>query len=311
MVVRNGGGRPETLFGTPGRDELFGGGGNDLLYGGRTTNWYDPDRDDTLDGGTGSDRIYGGFGNDLIRWSVGEETVYGGGDTDTLDLSRAREGADLSLGGFASLNRGATDLWLVEDVEIVIGTRFGDDLLAYSYHATSFYGGAGGDTLTGGYMVDRLVGGGGSDRLLGDGGSDRLYGGAGGDHMFGDEGDDRLYGGGGGDTFYGGDGNDTLYGGSGRDLFFVRAGDVLQGGGGGDSFDFGDFWNGAATITDFAPNRGDQIALPGNNTYNTLDDILADATERNGTTTLHLFDNFTIILEGVTRAELTEDSFYF
>ncbi|RYG89967.1 hypothetical protein EU803_15220 [Loktanella sp. IMCC34160] len=70
----------DTIYGGSGTysDKLYGGAGNDLIYGGAGH--------DTITGSNGNDTLYGDAGNDLIYGGSGD-VIYGGDDSDTIDIS--------------------------------------------------------------------------------------------------------------------------------------------------------------------------------------------------------------------------------
>lgn len=138
-----GGADDDRLIGGAGHDHLFGEIGDDLLQGGSG--------DDVLDGGRGNDRLEGGAGSDIASFS-------------TLNTS-----VSVNLGtGVAVSSVGASTL---TGIEQVLGSRFGDTLIAGAAAAV-LMGGGGDDQLTGGQGGDTLVGGLGADRLSGGGGAD-------------------------------------------------------------------------------------------------------------------------------------------
>lgn len=313
MAIRNGTARADTLFGTSGEDRLFGGKGNDLIYGGKTSNWYDTDAGDLIDGGAGNDRLYGGYGNDTFIAGTGADEFYGFTGNDTLDYSKAKSGIGLTIGGFAAFNSGSAMNDYAEMVETVIGTRFADTIELAGWNDEgkgALFGGGGDDNLTGGYTADRLVGAAGADTLYGEGGKDRLLGMKGADLLYGGDGEDLLYGGDGADTLYGGDGKDSLYGGAGRDRIKLGGDDIIFGGKGADSFETDYFDFDRVRIKDFDVKSGDRIVLGGSDRYKTFEDVMADATEKRGTTTITFFDDAVLILEGVKKADLSADDFY-
>ncbi len=132
------GGRPATIIGTSGPDQLTGTPNSDVILGG--------DGDDVIDSGDGDDRVCAGAGDDLVngragsdklRGELGDDRVRGGKAKDKLD---GGEGADELDGGG------------------------GPDKLK---------GGPGDDQLQGGSGKDRLEAGSGSDLCDGGGGKDK------------------------------------------------------------------------------------------------------------------------------------------
>lgn len=121
-------GKPATIIGTNGRDNLRGtsgadvimglggadvidaGGGNDLVCAGSG--------DDLVFGGTWNDRLIGGSGDDDLRGGSGKDRLYGGDGADQLhgergvDYLRGNAGADQLFGtpGEDTFNSGASDV---------------------------------------------------------------------------------------------------------------------------------------------------------------------------------------------------------
>ena len=185
--VLAGGGGPDSLRGGQGNDELRGDGGDDRIFG------ESADGDDVVSGGEGADEIYASTGADVYGGGSGFDLVWYGSATErpaarvvvSLGGPAGNDGADLDGDGDADEHQTVSD-----DVESLIGTRFGD-------------------ILTGSPGADELHGGAGSDRLMGGGGNDRLYGNVIGRDQFAD-GNDHMDGGPGADTFQGGAGRDTV-----------------------------------------------------------------------------------------------------
>jgi peptidoglycan/xylan/chitin deacetylase (PgdA/CDA1 family) len=193
-------GRPATIVGTAGDDNLSGTVRADVIWGGGGN--------DTVAAGAGDDLVCGGPGRDSVRGEGGADTLLGGGDDDTLDGGSADDslyggpGADHLLGGMGNdLLSGAED----------------DDLLDGGPEDDTLNGGPGEDSLGGGPGADRLFGGSGSDALSGGLGNDTLLGGSGLDFLAGGDDGDQLWGGEDNDALDGGNGTDTCDGGPGLD----------------------------------------------------------------------------------------------
>jgi Ca2+-binding RTX toxin-like protein len=230
----------ENLSGTPFADTLIGDGNANWLWGSAATiavDWISASNDDHLDGQGG---------NDLLTVGIGNHTLIGGADNDTLNFSE-NGGAEPDI---------AVALWenLAQDTGAGIWTLSGIENL---------FGGIGNDSLEGD-DVDNIIGGSlGDDALFGYGGNDTLYGDGyiyvdnaqvvhtevdagsegGNDQLFGGGGNDILYGGAGNDFLQANAGNDILYGGSGNDYLGGGTGDDLLDG--GDGYDRASFSNGA------------------------------------------------------------------
>ncbi|MES0883004.1 calcium-binding protein [Roseibium sp. SCP14] len=156
------------------------------------------DYDDVFNGGNGDERFIMRGGND---------TVNGGGGTDTIRFDRSGMGA--------------------VTVNLTNGVATG-----------SFDGNAFSHTLSGIEIVrgsidhnDEITGSDSDETFWGKGGNDTLSGLAGNDMLFGEDGDDDISGGADEDTLDGGDGNDTLTGNRGNDTLLGGAGDDMLDGG--------------------------------------------------------------------------------
>lgn len=257
-----------------GEDTVSTGAGSDRLLGGGGS--------DTLDGGSGDDTIKGGNGSDTLTGGFGDDTLDGGKGKDTAVYVDAPSGVEVDLAGDAG---------------------------------GSSSGGGGVDTLTGienlcgSEFKDRLFGDGGRNVLEGKGGKDLLVGRGGKDELIGGNGPDRLKGGGGADTLDGGRGNDKLKGGAGSDSLSGGAGsDILTGNKGADTFVF-EGERGDDRITDLALGE-DQIDIRVAS-LSSFDQILDATTDESGGARIDLNANSTVLLEGVTKAELTADLFGF
>jgi Ca2+-binding RTX toxin-like protein len=193
----------DTVMGGGGDDSIIGGAGDDLLLGNVG--------DDTLEGGEGNDTLQGGLGNDVLVGGIGVDTLQGDegddrfvvdalGEADALidgglgfdvvDFSGTQAGVVFGFG--VGLGAGVPAANPFVNVEGVIGTDFGDTLVADALAGSLLVGGAGDDLLQGGAGSDTLDGGEGNDTLRGDAGSDVLRGGAGVDTLLGEDGDDRI-----------------------------------------------------------------------------------------------------------------------
>ncbi len=134
-------GRPATITGTPGSDDIEGTPGPDVIAarGG----------DDDIEGRAGDDLICAGRGDDRMDGGRGVDRIFG------------HRGADAMRGG-------------ADDDRLKAGT--GDDRVRGGKDADRLRGGSGDDDLEGGGGSDRLKGGGDRDRLSGDSGRDTLDG---------------------------------------------------------------------------------------------------------------------------------------
>ncbi|MBQ0809475.1 calcium-binding protein [Roseovarius sp.] len=292
--------------GIPG-EEIVGTDGDDSLIG--TVN------DDTLAGGTGNDNIdSGGGGNNNISGSDGNDTLFGGPGDDSIGGG---------LGNDTIFGNNGND---------VLGAGFGNDFVSGGNGNDVVAGGAGDDTLEGGEGNDSMSGSFGNDLIFGNGGADDIGGGTGRDTIDAGAGNDRVGGGEGDDSIDGGDGNDflagggrddTIDGGAGNDTINAGAGnDVITGGAGSDQFVFASFFDGEAdVITDFEdgldsffirrfdPDTGlENINNGGNGLAGFVTAMNIIDTDAGAQMTVN---GNTILVEGITAAQLTVDDFQF
>jgi serralysin len=283
--------------GTADNDTLIGSEGNDFLGGGLGN--------DSFEGGGGNDSIAASDGNDLAFGGTGNDNIGGGVGNDTLD---GNEGDDTIGGGFGadSVSGGAGN-------DVVAGGA-GDDTLE---------GGEGNDNMSGSFGNDSIDAGDGADDIGGGTGRDTIDAGAGDDRVGGGEGNDSILGGDGNDFLAGGGRDDTLNGGAGNDTINAGAGnDVITGGADADQFVFSSFFDGEAdVITDFEdsidrvvirtidPDTGAANINSGGNglagfvaAMNIIDTAAGAQMTVNGNT---------ILVEGITAAQLTVDDFQF
>lgn len=160
---------------------ILGGSGNDVVEGG--------DGPDSISGDTGNDLITGGAGADTIAPGLGTDGVDGGPDRDTLRYSSAGGPMLVDLKSGVALGQGPDQF---DNVENVIGSRFGDDLRGNGL-VNRILGGDGADVLRGRDARDFLFAGGGGDVVYSyDGVLDHVSGGPGFDRAHVDRGLDRV-----------------------------------------------------------------------------------------------------------------------
>ncbi|WP_419900133.1 hypothetical protein [Roseomonas sp. USHLN139] len=172
------------------------------------------------------------------------------------------------------------------------------------------YGNLNDDSLNGGAGDDLLDGGIGNDQLRGEDGNDTLNGGSGTDVLDGGAGDDILNGGDDADLITGGAGADTIDGGAGGDMLNIGFGnDIVAGGADGDTFVIV-AGGGTTTITDFdLGDRLERIDLRAFGSITEFNDLaIADTLQG---ARLDLGNGTTLILSGITAAELKTDQFIF
>jgi Ca2+-binding RTX toxin-like protein len=287
----------DTLSGLDGDDRLEGRGGNDQLSGGAG--------DDTLDGGDGDDRISASDGNDIVFGGPGNDNIGGGLGNDTID---GGDGDDIIGGGFGA--------------DSITGGN-GNDVVAGGADNDTLSGGDGNDSMSGSFGNDLIFGGAGNDDIGGGTGRDTIDAGAGDDRVGGGEGDDDISGGDGNDFLAGGGRDDIIDGGTGDDTINAGAGnDVITGGAGADVFVFSSFFDGEAdVITDFEdgidsffirrfdPDTGfENINNGGNGLAGFVTAMNIIDTDAGAQMTVN---GNTILVEGITAAQLTLDDFTF
>lgn len=196
------------------------------------------------------------------------------------------------------------------------GLTFDFDAGAEAYDYRVSIGGGKPDRLAGGADRDYLFGLAGNDRLFGYAEDDLLYGDRGNDLLVAGAGMDLLDGGGGNDRLFGGADNDGLRGGGGNDYLDEGAGhgmleggrgdDVLVGGQGPDAFVV-DRMSGNDVVKDFTAGPGmfDHLAIGGGLTWEDLSFEDTSAGVRVS------WQGGSVLLEGVTKAELAQDDFMF
>lgn len=143
---------------------IFAGDGNDTILGGAGNDWV-------LDG-AGEDLISAGAGGNDISWSPGNDTILGGAEGDRLNYRNSPAGIN-KPDGRRQIHVGASEVDIYSGIEGIIGSELadtiiidtaddqvrylsgegGDDTLTVHSHigdsSSSFYSGAGADTITG------------------------------------------------------------------------------------------------------------------------------------------------------------------
>src|SRR5262249_36775124 len=159
-----------------------------------------------------------GAGNDIFNFTIGDgaDTVDGGADVDTLNIS-GTTGNDVLNAVFNGIAITSFENGTVTNIESIIANMLGGtDTLNFAAStanvtvdpstgtASGFTSIAGFENFTGGTGNDSLIGDALANVLNGGGGNDILVGGAGADTLNGDAGTDRLTGGAGNDALNGG-----------------------------------------------------------------------------------------------------------
>ncbi|WP_162247932.1 cadherin domain-containing protein [Devosia sp. Root413D1] len=230
----------DTIGGAGGDDALSGEEGDDILTGGAGADW--------LHGSEGNDTLNGGDDNDYLMGGAGADALNGGAGTDSVSYFWSEAGVSFDTAAAASTYGGDALGDTFADLEIFIGSDFGDAITVH-FNGTTIHAEAGDDvvTVTGvGSLVhgdggdDIITGGTGIDTIFGDDGDDTIHAGDGADSLQGSAGNDEIHAGAGDDWAGGDDGDDILYGDDGVDYLSGGLGaDSLFGGAGNDRFTYG------------------------------------------------------------------------
>lgn len=317
-----GGGDNDTLAGGNGNDTLIGDGGKDTLKGGNNN--------DVLDGVKKNDNLKGGAGNDTLLGGEGKDKLDGGGQMDVLiggvGNDKLKGGADADVFEFfASLLPGDADTIkdfdLSEDLirivdanplsfaDLTISSVSGGAEVAYADWSVKLDGVNAASLSSAQFDFDTPDGTNGDDTIVGTNGADTLIGGAGDQVLDGQKDADKLKGGDGRDTLFGGKGADELLGGKGKDLLVGGKGkDKLTGGKGDDVFEFlpEELAGDADRIKDFA--LAEDLVRIQSATDLSFGDLVLKARD-NGTKVL--LDDWSVLLEGVDKADVSADLFDF
>jgi len=286
-----------------------------------------------------TDTLVGTGVSDVVKGSVNQlsdlDRIDGGGGIDTLQISTVSASLGAAkLVGLTSIERiefiGGGNLALSLDAAAV-GQATGDvltvvfgtsalslDVAAVGSAGQVFLEGTGLVTLRNfaGQVVSvvdgftgNVLGGNADDVLNGGSGADTLDGAIGDDNISGGSGADVLSGGAGNDAIVGGEGSDTIDGGTGFDLLTLDGGDVVAGGAGSDTFVIS-AGSGEITLNDFARSdmleRIDLRAFASATSYAALTITTVGTDAR-----INLGGGRTVLIKGVTGAQLNPDNFVF
>jgi len=289
--------------------------------------YYGTSGDDTFTGTDANEEIYG---------SAGADTIDGGAGRNAIRYTLSEEGVSVNLATNVNTGGHAEGDHLT-NISQVFGSHF-DDVIVGDDGNNGLYGFGGNDHLEGGAGDDWLNAyGSGSDYLDGGTGNDTVRyrwassavtvdltdqsnntGDAAGDvyvsienimgtdkhsdHLTGDANANKIYGYGGNDTIFGGAGDDTLLGGDGDD--------TMEGGADSDTFYFrSDFGN--DIITDFVAGAGTDDVLQFSETFESVAEVLAAASDVGSDTVIYVDDSTSITLKNVSVADLHADDFDF
>ena len=193
----------DTVTAATGADTIVAGAGADTVNAGSG--------DDQITGGAGLDELNGGAGADTFNYGagefVGDETVSGGSEVDTVVLSDNETITDAEFtnksgleaittgNGTNSLTLEANAAAATENLTVTGGTGVDTVDASALGEAVTINGGDGADILTGSALADSISGEVGNDSIVGGAGADTLLGGAGDDTIVGAQDDALLDGG--------------------------------------------------------------------------------------------------------------------
>ena len=150
-------GKPATIVGTMGNDELEGTPGDDVIVG--------LGGDDIIRGKGGNDTICGFNGDDIMHGGPGDDVMLGGYGSDWVSYETATSGVEVNLIQLWAFgeNQGLDEF---RSVENAIGSSW-DDHLEGNLGPNTLIGGPGADLIDGLYRDSNdLRGGDGDDRIL-------------------------------------------------------------------------------------------------------------------------------------------------
>ena len=130
------------------------------------------DNANKLWGGAGYDVINAAGGDDFIEGGAGGDTIDGGPGVDTLSYVNSNDRVRVQLDAIAQTSTGNEDGHAegdrITNIEIIVGSNFGDRILARGNDGNQLFGGGGNDRIIAGGGSDLVVGGPGADTLDGD-----------------------------------------------------------------------------------------------------------------------------------------------
>lgn len=255
-----GSGFNDVLAGNSGNNILIGGLGTDQLTyaaaaAGVTVNLATLTAQNTVGDGTdtisGFENLTGSAFNDIltgdnnanvIEGLAGDDTLTGGGGTDTVSYANAASAVTVDLGIATAQNTAGAGTDTISGFENLTGSAF-NDKLSGDASANVIDGGAGNDVVEGLGGDDTLTGGSGTDTVTyrsassavtvslatgaaqntGGAGTDTL---SGFENLTGSDYDDSLTGDAAANTLSGGSGSDTLSGGAGNDILYAVGQDI-------------------------------------------------------------------------------------
>ena len=318
-AVDNGAGN--TIFLGDG-SESIGGAVGDTILGGSGANQF-------LDGHLGHQSITGGTAGNEMIWGAATDTVRGGGGNETIagvpgETTFGSSGANVFInatGGNQSVlggSAGNDSVWTAAGDTIhgggnnatvggiagvtMVGGTGGNQFFDASQGHQSVLGGSGGNETIWGAATDTITGGSAGNETIGGVAGESVTGGAANTVIDASAGSQWIALGGGNSTVSGG-AHDTILGSSGS-----GSAHIAFAGGNETLWDNGSTTSGHDSVTNFSQAVGDRVSLATAN--DTVSAVLASATsDLGGNVVLHLQDNSSITLVGVTPLMLNSGFF--
>jgi hypothetical protein len=273
---------------------LGGSGGNETIWGALT---------DTITGGSGGNETIGGVSGETILGGSGAN-VFIAAMNGNMSIVGGAAGNESVWAGAGDTIRGGSDNETIGGVpnDTVIGGSGGNEFIDGSLGHQSILGGSGGNETIWGAATDTITGGSAGNETIGSVAGESVTGGAANTVIDASAGNQWIALGGGNSTVSGG-AHDTVLGASGS-----GSAHIAFAGGNETLWDSGSTTSGHDSVTNFSQAAGDRVSLA--TATDTVGAVLASATsDLAGNVVLHLHDNSSITLVGVTPLMLNSGFF--
>src|SRR5437762_3539166 len=294
-TIQGGSGPNQFLDGHLGHQSITGGtAGNETIWGAAT---------DTVRGGTGGNETIAGVSGETIFGSTGANVFINAtsGNQSVLGGSAGNDSIWTAAGDTIRGGSNNATIGGVAGVTMIGGTG-GNQFLDASQGHQSVLGGSGGNETIWGAATDTITGGSGGNETIGSVAGESVTGGAANTVIDASAGSQRIALGGGNSTVSGG-AHDTILGSSGS-----GSAHIAFAGGNETLWDNGSTTSGHDSVTNFSQAVGDRVSLA--TATDTVSAVLASATsDLGGNVVLHLQDNSSITLVGVTPLMLNSGFF--
>ncbi len=273
---------------------LGGSGGNETIWGAAT---------DTITGGNGGNETIGGVSGETILGGSGAN-IFVAAMNGNMSVVGGSAGNMTVWAGAGDTIRGGSDNETIGGVpnDTVIGGNGGNQFIDGSQGHQSILGGSGGNETIWGAATDTITGGSAGNETIGGVAGESVTGGAANTVIDASAGSQWIALGGGNSTVSGG-AHDTILGSSGS-----GSAHIVFAGGNESLWDNGSTTSGHDSVTNFSQAAGDRVSLT--SATDTVSAVLASATsDLGGNVVLHLQDNSSITLVGVTPLMLNSGFF--